>query len=231
MKLPLRLLTVAEQIICDEPMADIGSDHALLPCYLVAKGICPWAICGELGDGPFGRTLQAVGDSGLSHLIQVRQGNGLEVLEPDEVATVVLAGMGGNNIIEILKKSITQTISYRRLVLQPMNALPEVRYMASTLGWKIEKETVIKDGDYYLNLVLNPQGGIPYLLSQRELRWGPCLIDNCGDPEVMGYFRYHLEKSQQIAAGIPSESSPRSLRQKQALHEIIKELEEMLRWR
>jgi len=212
-------------------MADIGSDHALLPCYLVAEGICPWAICGELGDGPFCRTRQAVDDAGLSHLIQVRQGNGLEILAPNEVATVVLAGMGGNNIIEILRRSITRTMSYRRLVLQPMNALPEVRLMASTLGWEIEKETVIKDGDYYVNLVLNPHRGTPYILSRRELRWGPRLLDSCGTLEVMDYFKYHLKKYHQIAAGIPSDSSPRSLKQKQAWNEIIKELEEMLRWR
>lgn len=222
-------MSVAQQIIVGEPMADIGSDHALLPCYMIAEGLCPWAICGELGDGPFGRTRQAVREQGLSGLIQVRQGNGLEVLVPAEVSTVVLAGMGGNNIIDILKKSIDKTMSYKRLILQPMNALSEVRLLASNWGWKIERETVVKDSDYYVNLVINPQSGQPYRLSDRELRLGPYFLNHCGDSKVRDYYNFHLEKYRQIISGIPHESSSRALVQKRAFEERIKELEEILR--
>ncbi len=228
MKITLRLLSVANQVIAGESMADIGSDHAMLPCYLISEGQCPWAICGELGDGPFKRSLQSVKEKDLVHLIEVRQGNGLEVLAFGEVSTVVLAGMGGNTIIDILQRSIIKTESFRRLVLQPMNALAEVRQLASSRGWRIERETVVQDGDYYVNLILNPQGGKPYQLSEAEIRWGPVLIQNNREPLIRDYFAFHLDKLTRIIAGILPESSSGSQRQKKAYQKMIKELEDVL---
>lgn len=229
MRIPLRLISVADQVIPAEPMADIGSDHALLPCYLVSEGLCPWAICGELGDGPFQRTSGAVRENHLAHLIEVRQGNGLDVLASGEVSTVVLAGLGGNNIGEILQRSPSKTQSFKRLVLQPMNALVEVRRLASSRGWRIERETVVKDGDYYVNLVLAPRNGKPYRLSETEIRLGPVLMQNTREPIIRDYFGFHLDKLNRIIAGIPLQSSSRSQTQKKAYEKRIKELEDVLR--
>lgn len=228
-KITSRLAGVAELVINGEPVADIGSDHALLACYLVAGGHCPWAICGELRDGPYQRTLQAVRMYGLESLIRVRQGNGLEVLACGEVSTVVLAGMGGNTIIDILSTSPGKTQSFNRLVLQPMNALAEVRRLASVNGWRIESETVVRDGDYYVNLVLNPQYKQDYTLSEAQLRWGPLLMQNIKEPIVRDYYNFQLDKLNQIIAGIPDQSSRRSLVQKQVYEKRKKELEDVLR--
>ncbi len=223
-------MSVADLVIAGEPVADIGSDHALLACYLVREGCCPRAICGELGDGPYRRTLEAVFRHGLHHLIEVRQGNGLEVLAEGEVATVVLAGMGGNTIVNILNASPAKTQSFKRLVLQPMNALGQVRRLADSRGWSIEKETVVKDGDYYVNLVLNPRSRQEHKLSETELRWGPLLMrDATEEPVVRDYFRFHLDKLERIIAGIPDQSTGRSLMRKREYEKRKKELEEILR--
>ncbi len=223
------MASVADLVITGEPMADIGSDHALLPCHLVSEGHCPWAICVELGDGPYQRTLRAVSMNNLTHLIEVRQGNGLEALNPNEVKTVVLAGMGGNTIMDILKRSSSKTESFNRMVLQPMNALAELRYHASLNGWRIERETVVKDGDYYINLVLNPRGNQPYQLSETEMRWGPVLMRQVTEPVVRDYYSYQLDKFNRIIAGIPAQSGQRAQMQKQIYLERIKELEDVLR--
>ena len=58
MRISSRLMSIADLVIAGEPVADIGSDHALLACYLVDEGRCPRAICGELGEGPYRRTLR-----------------------------------------------------------------------------------------------------------------------------------------------------------------------------
>jgi tRNA (adenine22-N1)-methyltransferase len=223
-------MSIADLVIAGEPVADIGSDHALLACYLVDEGRCPRAICGELGEGPYRRTFEAVCKYGLDHLIEVRQGNGLEVLAVGEVATVVLAGMGGNTIVSILNASPPKTQSFNRLVLQPMNALVEVRRLASSKGWSIEKETVVKDGDYYVNLVLNPRCRQDNKLSETELRWGPLLMQDAQkEPVVRDYYRFQLDKLERIIAGIPKHSTGRSLRRKQEYEKRKKELEEVLK--
>ena len=228
-KIPPRLTSVAELVVIGESVADIGSDHALLACYLVGEGYCPRAICGELGDGPYYRTLEAVRMYGLENLIQVRQGNGLGVLAYGEVSTVVLAGLGGNTIVDILSMSPGKTQSFNRLVLQPMNALLEIRRLASINGWKIERETVIQDGDFYVNLVLNPKYRQTYKLSEAELRWGPLLMTNAAEPVVRDYYNFHLHKLSSIIAGIPNQSTRRSLIQREVYEEWKKELEDVLR--
>lgn len=227
-RIPPRLTSVADLVVIGESVADIGSDHALLACYLVGEGHCPWAICGELGNGPYYRTLEAVRTYGLENLIQVRQGNGLEVLAYGEVSTVVLAGLGGNTIVDILSMSPVKTQSFKRLVLQPMNALLEIRRLASINGWKIERETVVQDGDFYVNLVLNPQYKQTYKLSEAELRWGPLLMKNVAELVVRDYYNFHLDKINQIIAGIPNQSTRRSLIQREVYEEWKKELEDVL---
>jgi len=222
-------MSIADLVIPGEPAADIGSDHALLACYLVDEGRCPRAICGELGDGPYRRTFEAVRKHGLGHLIEVRQGNGLEVLACGEVATVVLAGMGGNTIVDILNASPVKTKSFKRLVLQPMNALAEVRRLANSNGWCIEEETVVKDGDYYVNLVLNPQLLQDHKLSEAELRWGPILMRSAvKEAVVKDYYRFQLDKLERSIAGIPNHSTGRSLMRKREYEKTKKELEEIL---
>ena len=229
MRLPWRLAAVAELVITGEPMADIGSDHALLPCHLVREGHCPWAICGELGDGPYQRTLGAVCMNRLNHLIEVRQGNGLEVLTPGEVSTVVLAGLGGNTMVDILERSPDKTASFDRLVLQPMNALVEVRRLASQKGWRIERETVVKDGDYYVTLVLDPRQKTAYRLTETEIRWGPVLMQKTTEPVIRDYYYFQLNKLLRIIERIPVRSSRRSQLQKQDYEARIKELEDVLK--
>ncbi|MGE5545084.1 MAG: tRNA (adenine(22)-N(1))-methyltransferase [Bacillota bacterium] len=223
------MTSVAELVIAGEPVADIGSDHALLACYLVGEGRCPRAICGELRDGPYRRTLEAVRMNGLEHLIEVRQGNGLEVLALGEVSTVVLAGLGGNTIVSILNRSPGKTQSFKRLVLQPMNALAEIRQLAGINGWRIERETVVRDGDYYVNLVLDPRHTQPYTLSATELRWGPLLMQNTAEPVVRDYYNFQLNKLKGIIAGITDQSTRRSLLQRQVYEERKKELEDVLK--
>jgi len=227
-KIPLRLLSLAEMVIPGEPVADIGSDHALLPCYLVSQGLCPRAICSELRDGPFSRTLEAVNRNNLSSLIEVRQGDGLEVLAPGEVRTVVIAGMGGNNIIDILQRSTAKTKSFARLVLQPNNARFELRRLAASQGWRIENESVVRDGDFYVNLSIAPEPAEPYMLSEAELRWGPVLIKKKRDPAVREYFAFQLHKLARIWDGIPPAGSDRSRRRQETIGQRIKELEEVL---
>lgn len=79
-KLSKRLQTVADFIPQGSCVADIGSDHALLPVYLVSQGIARYVIAGEVNPGPFEAARRQVKSAGLSHLIDVREGDGLEVI-------------------------------------------------------------------------------------------------------------------------------------------------------
>ena len=120
MKLGIRLLTVADMVGETGSMADIGSDHALLPIWLLEEGKIRHAIAGELGNGPFSRAREAARSSGWAEKLTVRQGDGLQVLQPGEVETVVIAGMGGDLMAEILGYDPEKSRSFPRYILQPM---------------------------------------------------------------------------------------------------------------
>lgn len=105
-KLSKRLEAVASFVPTGAIVADIGSDHAYLPCYLIHKGIVNKAIAGEVVKGPFESAVKQVKLEGLEESITVRLADGLEAIkETDGVNTVTIAGMGGPLIVSILEKN------------------------------------------------------------------------------------------------------------------------------
>lgn len=201
---------IADMVLPNERMADIGSDHALLPCFLVLEGRCPSAIVGELGDGPFQRARQGVERSGLAQRIDVRQGDGLAVLRPGEAASVVLAGMGGTTAVEILERAASKAASFRRLVVQVNNGLELVRAYAARNGWMIADEAVAWDDDYYVCMALEPAFGLPYTLNRLESLFGPVLLKRKNEPDVRAYFQYWIGKYREIAGNIPPDAGERA---------------------
>jgi tRNA (adenine22-N1)-methyltransferase len=180
MALSRRLRAVADMVPEDLALADIGTDHGLLLCQLVKTGRIPYGIGVELNMGPLRRAQAAVREFGLESRIEIRQGNGLEPLEPGEAAVVVAAGMGGVSIRNILEAAgwIRQL---QCLILQPMTEVAEVRYWLSGHGWQIIEEDAVKEGRKYYQIIKAVPGasasGTAGELSPAEAHYGPVLIE------------------------------------------------------
>ena len=174
MKLGERLQAIAAMVPAGSIVADIGTDHAYLPIHLVAHAITPQAIAGDLHQGPYLSAKNAVAAAQLEQQIAVRQGNGLAVLRPGEAATVVIAGMGGLTIIDILcaKPEITATL--KRLILQPMIAAAQLRNWLQTNDWQIVAEQLVQeDGKLYQIIAAEPGKSQPVAPVFQEI--GPLL--------------------------------------------------------
>ncbi|PWI56857.1 tRNA (adenine(22)-N(1))-methyltransferase [Sulfoacidibacillus thermotolerans] len=160
-ELSLRLQTVADQIGTVECFADIGSDHGLLPIALVRAGRAKRAIAVEVAKGPCAATAQAVLQAKLQESIEVRLGDGLTVLQKEEVDAVVIAGMGGQTMWDILTSKHADQVLVQdhavRLVLQPMAQAGLMRYFALHGGYEVCQDVrLIDKGIHYEVMCLQP---------------------------------------------------------------------------
>lgn len=145
-RLDKRLATVASMVRRGSRVADIGTDHAYLPVYLVQAGVCPCGIAADIRTGPLEAARRAVSEAGLTDVIALRLGDGLAPVAADETDDIVIAGMGGETIAEILSAADWVKDTRLRLVLQPMTRAEELRRWLLTSGFAITEERLVRDG-------------------------------------------------------------------------------------
>ncbi len=192
----VRLKTIANLIEKDQPTADIGSDHARLARYLVETGMVPRVIATELGEAPFARANQSAGISLQADKIEVRRGDGLQALNPGEVANVVIAGLGGDTITYILANDWQKAASFKRFVLQPMSRPAVLREALCRQGWPIVNEVIIRENRRYFVVILAVPGTETYSLSPLEMELGPIILQQSS--QYKSYLLYHLNKYCQL---------------------------------
>ncbi len=140
-----RLSMVASLVRQGSRVADIGTDHAYLPVYLVESGVCPTAIAADIGAGPLEAARHTVMAAGLAGVISLRLGDGLAPLAADEVDDIVIAGMGGETIVSILDAAPWVQHKRYRLVLQPMTRAEDLRRWLLHHGFSVETERLVRD--------------------------------------------------------------------------------------
>lgn len=178
-KLSKRLQAVAEEIIPQSVLADIGSDHAYLPCYCVLHNRIASAIAGEVVEGPYQAAKRKVEQLYLEDKISVRKGNGLAVLSPGEADVITICGMGGALIRDILERGKDKLQGVQRLVLQPNIGAHNIRQWLIENGWELKKEQILKeDGKIYEVLCAEKGNSMqPYKEQERAgVLMGPFLL-------------------------------------------------------
>lgn len=142
-----RLKIIADSIQGFDTVADIGSDHAYIPIYLVKNGRVKSAIATDVNSGPVEISKKGLKSHKIEEKVSVRQGNGLEVISPEEVEVIVIAGMGGILIRDILDKDPKVAESVKLLILQPMRDSDKVRQWLLAHGFDIINEELVKEQD------------------------------------------------------------------------------------
>ena len=160
LKLTDRMQVIADLVGDGEVVADIGTDHGYIPLWLLINGRCSDVILADVNQGPLDRAAANAAvylgaEDSDTEKLDMRLGSGIEVLETGEADTVIIAGMGGLLIRDILSHDIGKTRSLKKLILQPRNNSRELRgWMQSELReFTIIKERVVKEGKKYSEIL------------------------------------------------------------------------------
>ena len=180
-QLSKRLETVASFVDKGAVVADIGSDHAYLPVYLIRQGTAERAIAGEVNKGPLNAAEKQVEKHGLQSVIKTKLGSGLSVLKGETADTVTIAGMGGPLITQILEEGKNELNGVKKMILQPNVAADFIRRWLFQNDWQLTDEAILEeDGHIYEVLVAVRGNPIASYTSnkEKEIWLGPILLKN-----------------------------------------------------
>ncbi len=225
MELSKRLQCVAALVTPGNRVADVGTDHGYLPIWLVEAGVCPGAIAADVRPGPLERAQVHIREHGLEEKIETRLGDGLASLAPGEADTLVLAGMGGPLMRQILVRGEPVARAARELILSPQSDLRAFRQFLYEADYTVTEERMLQeDGKYYTVMRAVP-GHDPEPWSPAEFGYGRHLLRK--QPPVLRVFlEKKRENCRQILRSLAREEKPSSRREQ--MEERLRELEELL---
>ncbi|KRL63648.1 tRNA (adenine(22)-N(1))-methyltransferase [Lactobacillus psittaci] len=175
--LETRLAHLAAMVDENTRLADIGTDHAYLPIDLVKSGKIQFAIASDVAKGPLDNAKTDILEAGLSNQIQTRLGSGLETIKPeDKIETVVIAGMGGKLMTDLLEAAKEKDELYPTLILEPNIGESGVRKWLMEHNYQIIQEEIIDTAGHIYELIKAILTDKMHQLSDKEILFGPFLL-------------------------------------------------------
>ncbi len=160
-----RLLTAASFVRKGAVVADVGTDHAYLPIYLVTAGVAERAVASDINAGPLSRAEANVQRFGLSEKIALRLTPGLVGIDVFAPTDILICGMGGELIASILEAAEFVRSPDVRLILQPMTSVRELRLWLAANGFAVTEERFAAEKEKLYVVLCATYNGAPYALS------------------------------------------------------------------
>lgn len=198
--LPPRLMTVYNELdklkTLNGRVIDVGSDHALFAIYCLENKITPFAIATDINRQPAERSYNALIEAGFMSNSTVYNTDGIRGVYIRENDSIVIAGMGGNNIIDIMtyametiEPEILGTVDF---IIQPQKSLDKVREFLSESGFEMINEVVAYDNDNFYVIIKARFTGASYSLNDEEVYYGKLLLNKDGD--LTKAYHKHLDE-------------------------------------
>lgn len=222
LELSPRLKTVAQLVRPGARLVDVGTDHAYLPAALLLEGRIEGAVAADLRRGPLDRARQTAREYGCTERMEFRLCDGLSAIAPEEVDTVVIAGMGGETIAQILAAAPWTREEGVRLILQPMSGQHQLRAWLQGAGYCILEERLAKEGET-LYVVLLVQGGEMGRQTPAQLWAGA----QSRDPLRGEWLDHLLEKTKRALDGLAKARSAQGEPRRRELEQVYAGLTDM----
>lgn len=202
-KLSIRLSACLDALSSLSKIADIGTDHAYLPCCGIANGIIDSAIAIDVIDGPLVQARRTIADYGLADKIELRKGSGLEPLFIGEVEGVNMAGMGGKLISQLLRDSLSVAKSMKILVFQPQGGEAILRRTLYENNFAITSEQLLEeDGIIYTIITAQPSQNVEF--TELDITFGPVLRQSVTDKLFNKKWSHEMIAIDEVLSKIPA---------------------------
>lgn len=227
-KLTNRLLKIASLVSQNKKLADIGTDHGYIPVYLLNKGKIDFAILADINKGPLENARSEVRRNKLEDKVDLRLGSGIEVLKKGEVDEVIIAGMGGILISELLEANKEVSHSVDRLILQPMQAQEELRQYLLNNGYEILDECLEKEDFRLYEIIIAKYTGKNTVVEDNiYYEVGKKLIENKGEL-LEEFIDNKIKKYSNIISKLGDKESEAVTSKRNLANEKIKKLKNLI---
>lgn len=200
LKLSERLRTAAHYVRSGAVVADVGTDHGYIPIYLIKQGIARLAVASDINEGPISRARENISFFELDDKIITYVANGLDGIEKHAPTDILICGMGGELIAEIIEKSNYAKKAGINLILQPMTSAFELRSYLKN-GFKIIDESLVfEDGKFY-QIICATYDGEVRSYNDEELELGEVNIKK-KTPVFKAFLDFMIAKKTKIKLGL-----------------------------
>jgi len=206
--LPRRLEVLLPLIGKVDCLADVGTDHALLPAHAVLRGVCQRAVAVDFREEPLRRASVTLSRLGVSDRIILLRGDGLAALEQTAVDVVVLAGLGGRTLLSWCRAAPGVIQRAQRLIVQPNRHLAELRAWAYSAGLWLIDENICREGErFFVSCAFAPGSGPDPAYAESALplehafELGPWLVRRCVPEAVEHWGQEAVRIRELVAAG------------------------------
>lgn len=224
-----RLECIAEQILHGTSIVDVGTDHGYIPIYLALYKNLKRIIAMDINEGPLAKARKNIIQYNLQSQIELRLSDGLEAVKPGEVDTLIISGMGGLLMQDILEQKEDVVEKLDRMILQPQTEVPSVRKTLHNLGFVIWDEHMIYEDEKYYIIIVGVRG-IEKYDHPYEYAYGKKLIEK-KDPYFIRYIDEEKTKYGSLLEKLANNPNPKAKARKkeiQRIVEFIKEVQECL---
>ncbi len=197
LELQPRLHLISTLVPQNAKLVDVGTDHGYLPIFLLQEGRITSAIATDIGVEPLAHAKRTANEQDISD-IDFRCCDGLCDVAPQEIDTVVIAGMGGETICHILQEAVWTREEGRLLLLQPMTKVELLRKWLYANGYHIAREHLVRDKGI-LYTVFSVYGGEAEPLTLAQLYGG---VNVQSDPLYPEYLKERIKKAEYALAGL-----------------------------
>lgn len=215
--LSIRLKSILDYLNPDDLVADIGTDHGYLLEACMEKGI-KFGQGIENKKGPYDRALLTLQPYIDENKIKLTLCDGLEMLDP-MVDTVVIAGMGGELISQIISANIEKAKKLKKLVLEPNIRIYELRDFLNQHYFRIIDETVVEDNNKFYEILVVCYDENCQLLNEKEKMFGPILLKS-KTPCFINKWNYRIKQINDIFEK-NNQTIEELLNQKQLILEVL----------